>query len=316
MTLPGKVCEVELADVIRAIKNGSWRGIDLISITNQTYQETDDDRLQNLKKNNLPVVLFNGTFSYKNNSSLIQYSNFTAIDFDHFNSESELCAIGRRLMITPCVYCIYRTPSGKGLKAIVMHDNDDSDLHSELYDQLLLKFEIQQTDNSVKDLSRGNYICYDPNVWINENCTPYHFEHDSSHTTKAYQCSSFRAMPLNRDAIKEHLSEKRMVKMKSDKSIIAILNAHWKKDATRWETGNRANSVFYSASELCLCGVDLESALKYLDDSYTTTGLSSEEIEYQALRGYQNNIDDYGIRREKMDSYSSKALYGVQYDKR
>lgn len=47
------------------------------------------------KKWNLPVALFNGSFSYKDRGSLIQYSNFTALDYDGFSSEEKLCGVGR-----------------------------------------------------------------------------------------------------------------------------------------------------------------------------------------------------------------------------
>ena len=56
--------------------------------------------------------------------------------------------------------------------------------HEELYAQLLLLFKIEATDNSVSDLSRGNYLCYDPDVWVNKDCKPYHFVHAPSYIPK------------------------------------------------------------------------------------------------------------------------------------
>lgn len=302
------VNDIELNDVLKAIHDGSYDRWDLIDATNKIRASQDEDRVRELKRQLLPVVMFNGTFSYKNNENLISYSNITAMDFDHFESEDELCAIGRRLVITSCVLAVYRTPSGRGLKAIVLHDNDDPKYHEELYDQLLDKFNIDATDHSVSDLSRGNYICYDPNIWVNGNCQPYHFKHDPFYQLKPKpRPSSIKNVMIgDMEELRAWLSQKPVQGNKSDSSIISILNARWRKDESRWKEGNRANSVFYSASELCNDGVDIDLAMEYLINAYTATGLKEDEITYQTLRGYQNNAENYGINRSRFDGYGSK----------
>jgi hypothetical protein len=303
------VKDIELMDVLIAIHEGSYEGCDLIDATNKIRASHDENQLRELKKQLLPAVMFNGTFSYKSNENLTSYSNITALDFDHFESEVELCAIGRRLVITPCVLAVYKTPSGKGLKAIILHDNDDPQYHEELYAQLLDKFNIDATDHSVSDLSRGNYICYDPNIWVNGNCQPYHFKHNPFYLIKPKpQPSSIKNVMIGDiGSLRAWLSQKPVQGNKSDASIISILNARWRKDESRWKEGNRANSVFYSASELCNDGVDIDLAMEYLVNAYTTTGLTEDEITYQALRGYQNNAENYGINRSRFDGYGSKG---------
>lgn len=299
--------DIDLLDVFRVIQSGNYNGEDLVNATNIIRSNQDENQLRETKKNMLPAVMFNGTFSYKNSGCLKTYSNVTAMDFDNFATEQDLCAICRRLTITPCVLAVYRTPSGRGLKAIVMHDNQDPQHHQELYSQLLEKFNINTSDHSVSDLARGNYICYDPNIWVNGNCQPYHFEHDPNYVTTARLQSSAISGNMIADvvALKLQLSHKVVQGKKSDQSIISILNSKWRKDADRWRVGNRANSVFYSASELCRCGVDIDKALEYMLDAYTQTGLLEDEIRYQALRGYQNNAEDYGINRSRFDDYGS-----------
>ena len=92
---------------------------------------------------------------------------------------------------------------------------------------------------------------------------------------------------------------------KSDQSIISILNAHWKKIPERWKEGNRANSVFACASELCNAGVNIDLALEYLKKEYAAVGLGEDEIQYQTLRGYQMNAEGYGKNRRRFDGYGS-----------
>ena len=181
---PGNVCDVEINEVLAMIKNGVCYNQDLREVTAFIQSQSNHDVQNQLKLQYLPVALFNGTFSYKNSAGLKEYSNFTAIDFDRFNNEQEFNEVGSRLCNTPCVYAVFRTPSGRGLKAIVMHDNDNPEYHEELYLQLLSKFNTPATDTSVGDIARGNYLCYDPNLWLNSNCVPYHFIHDPQYTTR------------------------------------------------------------------------------------------------------------------------------------
>lgn len=304
---PANTQDVELQEILKFIKTGVCFGQDLRVPTELIRNEADHDKQNQMKYRNLPAALFNGTFSYKNNDNCTSYSCFTAMDFDNFASEDDLQRIGYRLTITPCVYAVFRTPSGNGLKAIVAHDNSDPKHHEELYGQLLQKFNLPTTDASVCDLSRGNYLCYDPNLWVNERCVPFHFVHDLNFNPKQKVISSSSGTIRDIDMLKLMLSLKVIEGNKSDESIINILNAYWKKKPDRWKVGNRANSVFRASSELCNAGVNMDKAVDYLITAYLPTGLCKDEIIYHAQRGYQNNAVNYGIYRHKFDGYGSKG---------
>lgn len=304
---PSEVYEIEFKEVLYAIKSGSFKGTDLRYITSRIASWNDHDKQNELKYWNLPVVLYNGVFDYKNNDKLKEYSNLTAMDFDNFSSEQELNRHGYWLTQTPCVACVFRTPSGKGLKAIVLHDNTDPRYHEELYSNLLSVFKIPTTDTSVSDVSRGNYLCYDPNVWINDKCIAYHFQHNPNFIPTVKSRSVSRAATNSDIKMLEFmLSLKKPVGKKSDKSIINILNSCWKRQPERWKSGNRANSVFRSASEFCNAGVEMKAAIDYLLENYRQVGLQDDEIIYQAQRGYQCNAENYGKTRTQFDSYGSK----------
>lgn len=306
---PSVVCETDLTEVLCGIRDGVFHGQDLIGITRQIRSWNDHEKQNELKFWYLPAVMFNGVFSHKNNDSLTEYSNITAMDFDGFDSEQELKRIGYWLTQTECVLAVYRTPSGKGLKAIVLHDNNDPLLHEELYAQLLSLFKIEATDNSVSDLSRGNYLCYDPDVWVNKDCKPYHFVHAPSYIPKFQKtiAKKIGTAPDDMRTLKVMLSMKMLAGNKSDESIINILNAHWRKDPGRWRVGNRANSVFMAGSELCNAGVYYDKALEYLVGAYTAVGLEQDEIVYQTQRAYQNNAENYGSTRRRFDGYGKKG---------
>lgn len=298
---PNKVSDFDINDVLLMIKSGTCGKQDLKQITAMIQSQADHNVQNQLKTANLPAALFNGTFSCRDNAGLKFYSNFTAMDFDGFECEQDLQNVCYRLCITSCVYSVFRTASGHGLKAIVMHDNDNPAYHKELYEQLLQKFDIPSTDKSVSDIARGNYLCYDPDLWLNENCTPYHFVHDPQYTTRVIPSRSRGT--LDKATLRNALSLLKPLSNKSDESIINILNAKWRKDSSRWKEGNRANSIFNSASELCRAGVDMDKSIDYLIASYKPTGMNEDEIEYQAVRGYQNNMDGYGYTRNVFDNY-------------
>ena len=125
-------------------------------------------------KMKLPAVTWNGTFKTKNRSDLIHYSSFTALDFDHIQPE-KMDEFGKWLQGFSCVYAYYVTPSGKGYKAVILHDNYEPLYHYDLYNQLLELFDCPEKDTSTVDLARGNFLSYDPNLWKNPKPEPFHF---------------------------------------------------------------------------------------------------------------------------------------------
>lgn len=74
---PGNVCDVEINEVLAMIKNGVCYNQDLREVTAFIQSQSNHDVQNQLKLQNFPVALFNGTFSYKNSAGLKEYSNFT-----------------------------------------------------------------------------------------------------------------------------------------------------------------------------------------------------------------------------------------------
>ena len=188
---------ITVQEAMSIIRDGTFRLYDkehsnsytLREITEWIQYHYNGDDLQTLKEDYLPAVSFNGVY----NNGIVEYSSVTALDFDHIPSQEEFTDLYSRLRVTPCVGWIYRTPSGKGLKAIVLHDNDNPLLHTNMYQQLMHKFQTPyiKTDPKCKDLSRRNYLCYDPDVWTNPSPIPYHFSYDARYDTN-YSTSCVR----------------------------------------------------------------------------------------------------------------------------
>lgn len=153
--------EYDIDKVLDIIKTGSYYHVagkvDAVRKA-KTKEEKEKAKMK------LPAVTWNGTFKTKNRSDLIHYSSFTALDFDHIQPE-KMDGFGKWLQSFQCVYAYYITPSGKGYKAIILHDNYEPLYHYDLYNQLLKLFDCPEIDKSTTDLARGNFLSYDPNLW-------------------------------------------------------------------------------------------------------------------------------------------------------
>lgn len=224
----------------------------------------------------LPAVAYNGTFKELNNTGLIDYSSVTALDFDHIATSDDMVCLRNRLVITPCVLSVFVTPSGRGLKALVWHDNTDPNKHGDLYEQLLTKFYVaNRNDTSCKDLARRNYLSYDPHIWTNPK--PVQFHYIPSIKPKVNSLSTHTGKSV------------------SGQSIISIMNSVWKKNNPEyWEEGNRATSIFKLACLMCKWGVDQNLASEYFIDGWESDSMSEKEIQSHVDNGYKAEEMNFG----------------------
>lgn len=240
---------------------------------------------QQWKERLLPAVAYNGVFSEVEKHHIMQYSNVTAMDFDRIKSYGEMEHLRNRLIKTPCVCCVFVTPSGKGLKALVLHDNTDPAMHENLYEQLLQKFNVASKDKSCKDLARRNYLSYDPNIWTNPNPVPYHYVLSTKTTIQVQQVMQTRP--------KNHYAQ--TGKTISDRSIINMMNSSWKKNHPEyWQEGNRACSIFKLACWFCKWGVDEDLALEYFIGGWESDTMTEDEISGHVTNAYKTEKDNFG----------------------
>ena len=244
----------------------------------------------------LPAVAYNGTFSEVNRNGLVQYSDITALDFDNILSYDEMCHLRNWLIKEPCVCCVFVTPSGKGLKALVLHDNTDPAMHGDLYDQLLQKFNVASKDLSCKDLARRNYLSYDPNIWTNPNPVPFHYVPTiKAVMTKQTNVSSGKKI--------------------SGRSIINIMNSSWKKNHPEyWQEGHRAMSIFSLACQLCKWGVDGNLAMEYFVDGWESESMTENEIIGHVRNAYKAEEKNFGKENFTYHSKKEKSctMWNVQ----
>lgn len=237
-----------IGEVIEIIRRGNYNihdnefgDMNLKKATDLVRSHPND--MQKMKFRLLPAVTFNGTFSEIKEAEIEAYSQITALDFDHV---SDMDGLKARLTGCAHVFCVFTTPSGNGLKALVLHDNTDPSKHRDMYEQLLSMFSEASQDPSCKDLARRNYLCYDPNVWINQNVVPYHY------VPSVPQQVSNHPFPIRNNPSQSNQGGV------SGKRILDVMIATWKKKHPEaWVEGNRANSIFRFACMLCKWGVNI-----------------------------------------------------------
>lgn len=264
----------------------------LREITEWMQYHCNGSNLQSIKEDYLPAVSFNGVY----NDGIVGYSNITALDFDHIPSQNEFTDLYLRLMDTRCVGWIYRTPSGKGLKAIVIHDNDNPLQHTNMYQQLMHMFQTPyiKTDPKCKDLFRRNYLCYDPNVWTNPSPVPYHFCYDARFDTN-YSTSCVRNTKSDKHTV---LRTKPIITIggPSDTSIMNLLKSRCKRFHPDYlKEGARRDGVYWFGTQMAKAGLDYTLGLEFVNELYKSNEITLTRggafTEEEIIENFTNGYD-------------------------
>ena len=271
---------LNIGDVIEIIRGGKkllhdyeWGEYTLCDAI-EVIRSRPNER-QELKFRLLPAVTFNGVFSEINREHLITYSPVTALDFDHV-SGNDLQNLKNRIQSNPYVFCTFVTPSGEGLKALVLHDNRDPDYHKDMYNQLLNMFSEASQDQNCCDIARRNYLSYDPDIWVNNNVIPFHY----TPTNNAGSPSSFTTNAMTTKGV-------------SGNSIISIMNNKWKTEHPEyWQEGQRAMSIFKLSCMLCKWGVDILLAKSYFAKEWND--MDEEEVLSHVEGAYKAENANFG----------------------
>lgn len=290
----------DIDKILDVIKTDSYYHLkDKVEAVRKAKDKDEADK----KKSFLPLVCWNGIFKYRESSiaNITTYSSYTALDFDHFISDDEMMRFKEQLKGIEWVYAVYTTPSGKGLKAIVQHDNIFPEYHTELYNELLSRFDIPEIDPHTKDLARGNYMSYDPELWKNPNPESYHFVVPDS-LPQDYQPLTYTVVKGEQEApmiYKDEITESSMLHMFctsiiSDRSVLNILRKRWENDD---RSKGRNNRAFSYLGILCKAGIPKTKAIEFVVSLFPTWTSAEEEITHAAGWAYTHN--PFGCDRMK-----------------
>lgn len=284
--------DYNLDDILEIIKTGTE--FDLKKKVQDVRNAKDKDE-KDEKKKRIPAATVNGTFESKNKNCLLVYSSYTALDFDHIPPENMQDFIDS-LKKSPHVYAGFKTPSGEGYKAIILHDNLEPLYHDDLYEQLLEYYNCEVKDTSTRDLARGNYLSYDPDLWINPDAEPFHFIPSTSEpktvvmkTETVIKTETGEEILVQDDDEASGFLLKLRKQVISDETIIKFLKGIWTGKAIGQGRNNAAMSY---AGVLCKAGIEKSKAKELIEELIPGFDIS-EIIRY----AYSHNI--YGCERRR-----------------
>lgn len=157
-----------LVEILESIRKGT---LEVKRRIERIRKEKDKQSRNDLKAKLLNVFIPSGTFERMEDKGLLQLSGVICIDLDHIQN---LKAEKERLKSIPYVWSIFKSPSGDGLKVLVLHTLQDPLRHKDLYSYLGDMLGVKGRTDLVFDMSCSNisHACfwsYDPELWLNRN---------------------------------------------------------------------------------------------------------------------------------------------------
>ncbi len=249
---------VDVGIAIERIKNGKSK--DLVEAVRN---ETEKDK-RNEKKKRLPAICFSGTFSKRADNAILEHSGIICIDFDGFRDEQHLFAKREELINDNYSYCVFTSPSGDGLKALVRIPKDPMN-HKKYFNALKKYYNCDEFDVTCKNISRVCYESYDPEIYVNEISLIWS-DMDNSDTYKP--------------------AVKPMIRVDDTNEITRRLSLWWQKNYGMIP-GQRNNNLYILACAFNEFGVDINTARSIID-SYDVNGEMAREIPTLIESAYRN----------------------------
>jgi len=249
---------VDVSVAIDRIKNGKSK-----ELVEDVRKETEKGA-RNEKKKKLPAICFSGTFSNRADNAIIEHSGIICIDFDGFRDNQHLFQKREELIDDKYTYCVFTSPSGDGLKALVRIPKDPMN-HKKYFNALKKYYDCDEFDVTCKNISRVCYESYDPDIYVNE----------------------LSLIWSDMDKSDEHIPVvKQMIRVTDDNEIIRRLSLWWDKNFGMIP-GQRNNNLYILASAFNEFGISKETARSVIE-SYDINGDMAHEIPSIIQSGYKN----------------------------
>lgn len=175
---------VSISQIVEGIRTGRWQK-EILAVR-QALARNDKKQAADLKRR-LPYVSFGGVFEGGHKASqLRKYSQRIVLDLDDAPL-AELIRMRTVCRQQECVEAAYITPSNTGIKIIVVTDGT-AEIHAQAFAAVTDYFDRllgYESDHACKDISRGHFVSYDPEVFYREVTKPFHVKGDEPDTSYA-----------------------------------------------------------------------------------------------------------------------------------
>ena len=279
----------------------------------EVVRQQPDDKTFKEEKRKLPMIAPSGVFTYRNDDidNLREYSNILILDFDKFPDHEAANEFKEKLIQYANllhIYAVWFSPSNKGVKVAMLHDNANPEYHYNLFMQVRFKVypNTEQFDMKCGNISRTCFLSYDPDVWLNperKKLTPFHFVYDPQYPNippRDYGSKGYSSKEFRHTEEEMRLNSIFQAQWK-DKQLVNYADKHWRKDyPDSYKDGNRHKSILSRTKWLCLYGVLFDDTVDYLKSTFGRHGIDEEDIEAMAINNYNSNRDKFGSKRTEI----------------
>ncbi len=137
----------------------------------EKIRQCEDKAKRDILKQKLSYVTFGGTFQKRKKDYLIKSSGLACLDVDDVK---EIDKLKEDILKNKYTFCLFISPSGKGLKLIVkipkVKDNEE---YKKYWSSISNHYKKIKVDEGTKDISRACYLSHDPNPYLNVDSEIY-----------------------------------------------------------------------------------------------------------------------------------------------
>ena len=158
--------------ILELIKSGDGIRDQLNAIRNEN-DKAKKDKL----KGELPMITFSGTFvNGRKAENLQNYSGIICLDIDKIEAFKE---VEELIKVNQYTLAVFLSPSGNGLKVLIKVNGDAANHRRNFYSlqEYYKNFLNIEIDKACKDIPRGAFISYDPDIYINKDSILWDEQH-------------------------------------------------------------------------------------------------------------------------------------------
>ena len=176
---PNPLAQYDLKQIVVGIRqNPGWKS----TIEQLRKLKGQNKAAYKQEKEKVPAFTPSGTFSYRNNRSLLTHASVMSLDFDDLKTIEEAIAFRDKLARLPETILPFISPSGLGVKVLIrLHTPTTETSHHSAwravkdFTETVRGFDVPP-DEYAKDISRLCIISHDPDAYYNPNPAAFDWE--------------------------------------------------------------------------------------------------------------------------------------------
>ncbi|MFI3316777.1 MAG: BT4734/BF3469 family protein [Rikenellaceae bacterium] len=285
---------ITLEEVVDAIRTGalpiygSFR--ETVKDVKRKIDCTLDPTLQDMYKNSLPLFVAAGEFEHRSAGGRKKYSHYIIADLDYKTPEAMKTRAEdwERFKTLPFVRVMFTSPTG-GIKLIIYHNNDNPELHKQLFGQVRAVINSDKWDTSGKDVARACFFSYDPDLYENPDCEMFNFSPVEEEVLIASPTTASSSSTVSSGTSTSSLVLPLLTETEEREAIKRVQS--WSNSNFPIIRGFRHKHLYMFAQKLCFLGVSQQSALEYLTLKYIGIDKGDELTGVEIVRLVENGYN-------------------------